>query len=224
MSAWTPHPPTPTIPRVSAAPSAPEAPHDRGLLLFRGYASLTFAFAWIPVMFTAWTVDRGFTPTEYARFWSAYYLAMTLAELPWGRVADRFGERPLLVAGPIWLAVCFVVLGHSTSATACLLAMAATGAGHAMISGADSAWLYERLLHLGRAEHALHEEAVAHRWRLFGVSLADISGGLVAFAFGTAAAFDLSVVIMLAAAALAWRLPVTPRPRTAPLTRKAASR
>jgi predicted MFS family arabinose efflux permease len=42
------------------------------------------------------------------------------------------------------------------------------------------------------------------------VSLADVSGGAVAWAFGTSAAFDLSVAIMLAASALALRLPPSP--------------
>lgn len=186
--------------------------------LFRVYAGLTFAFAWVPVMYTAFTVDRGFTPSQYLALWSAYYLAMVLAELPWGWVADRIGTRPLLVAGPLWLGACFIVLGEATQFRTCWVVMAATGAGHAMISGADSAYLYELLAGSGRARSALHEETVAHRWRLFGVSLMDVAGGFLAAGLGTRWSFHLSAVIMLAAALVAARLPAS-RPPGSPIGR-----
>ncbi|MHC4845757.1 MAG: MFS transporter [Planctomycetota bacterium] len=198
----TPQPPP--SPALSAGRTA------RGIRDFRIYAALTFAFAWIPIVYTAFTVDRSFTPTQYLQLWAAYYTAMVIAELPWGWVADRWGHRPLLVAGPLWLAGCFALLGHTDSFRVCWWAMAATGSGHAMISGADSAYLYELLVGAGRRRDALHEETVAHRWRLFGVSILDVAGGLVAFAFGTVIAFDLSVAVMLAAAYMAWRLPSPP--------------
>lgn len=188
---------------MSDEPSTP----PRGVRLFRAYAGLTFAFAWIPVMYTAFTVDKGFTPSQYLRLWSAYYLAMVLAELPWGWAADRLGKRPLLVCGPLWLAACFAALGEATSFGACLALMAATGAGHAMISGADSAYLYELLAGGGRRHDALREETVAHRWRLFGVSLMDVAGGFVAAGLGTRWAFHLSALVMLAAGLAASRLP-----------------
>jgi MFS family permease len=140
---------------------------------------------------------------------------MVTAELPWGWLADRLGPRPLLVAGPLVLGAGFAVLGHVPGFLACQLAMALTGAAHAMVSGADSAYLYEVVSAEGRRPHALREEAVAHRWRLFGVSACDVAGGAVAFALGTAAAFDLSVALMLAAAVVAFRLPAVRRPAPA---------
>jgi len=204
---------------VSTTPSPAGPTGAQAARLFRVYAALTFSFAWVPVMYTAFTLDRGFDSRQYLALWSAYYVAMVLGELPWGWVADRFGPRPLLVAGPLALAGGFAVLGHSDSFGWCRAAMAFTGAAHAMISGADSAYLYEVVLQHGRRSDALHEESVAHRWRLLGVSAADLLGGLVAAALGTVAAFDLSLAIMLAAAVVASRLPPLPahavRPRPA---------
>jgi len=153
---------------------------------FRLFAALAFSFAWIPVMFTALTIDRGFDIDQYGQLWALYYLVMMLAEVPLGWVADRIGKRLLLMAGPATLAVAFVVLGRATHFDVCLLAMALTGVGHAMISGSDSAYLYELMLHEGRRGDALREESVAHRWRLFGVSIADLAGGFVAWWMGTA--------------------------------------
>lgn len=207
----TPSLPTPTDFTLDSARA------ERAIRHFRVYAALTFAFAWVPIVYTAFTVDRSFTPTQYLQLWAAYYTAMVIAELPWGWVADRWGHRPLLIAGPLCLAACFAVLGHADTFRVCWWAMVATGSGHAMISGADSAYLYELLVGAGRRNDALHEESVAHRWRLFGVSLLDVVGGLVAFSFGTALAFDLSVGVMLAAAFVATRLPrlsPAPPPRT----------
>lgn len=197
------------------APSAPRSA-SAPLSTFRLFAALAFSFAWVPVMFTAFTIDRGFTVDQYARLWSLYYLVMVLAEVPLGWLADRLGKRPLLMAGPATLAVSFVVLGRAAGFEACLLAMAATGVGHAMISGADSAYLYELVLREKRRPDALREESIAHRWRLFGVSLADLSGGFVAWWLGTAAAFDLSAALMVVAVWVAWRLPDLPPEPTGP--------
>jgi MFS family permease len=174
---------------------------------FRVYAGLAFSFAWIPVMFTALTIDRGFVVDQYVELWALYYLVMVLVEVPLGWLADRIGKRPLLVAGPATLALSFLVLGRATQFDTCLIAMAVTGAGHAMISGADSAYLYDLLVHEGRRGDALREESLAHRWRLFGVSIADLAGGFIAWWLGTASAFYLSALLMLAALVAAVRLP-----------------
>lgn len=182
-------------------------PPDRGLACFRGYSGLTFAFAWIPVMYVHFTATRGLSPDAYASLWATYYLAMVVFELPWGWLADRVGRRPVLVSGPLLLGLAFVLLGRSHDLPVLHGLMALTGAGHALISGADSAWLYDHLAAAGRRDRALHEETVAHRWRLLGVSAVDAAGGLVAHACGTTAAFDLSAGVMLLAAGLAWRLP-----------------
>jgi predicted MFS family arabinose efflux permease len=158
-------------------------------------------------MWVHFTVTRGFSPDAYAALWSTYYLAMVVCELPWGWLADRIGRRPVLVAGPTVLGVAFLLLGRSTDLLACHALMALVGAAHALISGADSAWLYDHLADAGRRGDALAEETVAHRWRLFGVSALDLVGGLVAFSFGTRAAFDVAAGVMLVAAGLALRLP-----------------
>lgn len=177
------------------------------LRTFRAYAALAFCFAWVPVMYTAFTVDRGFSDAQYFLLWSTYYLSMVLAEVPWGWAADRWGPRPLLVAGPAVLGASFVLLGHAGSIELCLAAMALTGAAHAMISGADSAYLYELLRRRGREVDALHEESRTHLWRLLGVSAADLLGGFVAHHLGTPSAFDLSALVMGGAMLLALRLP-----------------
>ncbi len=184
---------------------------DRVVRRFRWYLAFAFAYAWIPVMYAAFVRDRGFSGEQYGRLWAVYYVAMVVAEIPWGWIADRFGHRHLLVVGPFWLAGSFLVLGHSRDFSWCAAAMAATGAGHAMISGADSAYLYDTLAGGGRRADALQQETVAHRWRLFGVSIVDVAGGFVAVALGTTASFDLSAAIMLVAGCIALTLPV-PRP------------
>jgi predicted MFS family arabinose efflux permease len=198
--------------RAPAAGASASVGPAASLRLFRGYVALTFAFAWVPVMYTAFTVDKGFTPEQYLQLWSLYYATMVVAEVPFGWAADRWGCRRLLFAGPCVLAGSFALLDAATTFAAAATAMVVIGAGHAMISGADSAWLYDHLAATGRRETALHEESVAHRWRLLGVCVLDVAGGAVAFASGTSAAFRLSVAVMLAAALLAWRLPA-PDPR-----------
>ena len=197
-------------------------PADRGTRAFRAYSALTFAFAWVPVVWVHFTSTRGFSPDAYAALWASYYLSMVACELPWGWLADRIGRRPVLVAGPAVLAVAFLLLGRCGGLLACHALMATVGAAHALISGADSAWLYDHLVAAGRREDALAEETVAHRWRLFGVSALDLVGGLVAWRFGTPAAFDVAAGVMLLAALLATRLPEA-RPAAHAQTPRAAN-
>lgn len=196
--------------------------------LVRLHSSLAFSFAWVPVMFTAFTIDRGLSVDQYTDLWSLYYLVMVVVELPLGWLADRVGHRALLIAGSATLAAASLALGLAEGFAVCQLAMAATGAGHAMLSGADSAYLYELLLGEGRAAEALTEESAAYRCRLFGVSAADLAGGLVAWALGTAAAFHLSAGLMAAATLVALRLPSVPparrRERQAPARAAPAGR
>ncbi|MGQ0551926.1 MAG: MFS transporter [Planctomycetota bacterium] len=180
------------------------------LAAFRWYCALTFAFAWVPVMYTAFTVERGFRPSQYLQLWGLYYGAMMLSELPWGWLADRWSRRALLRLGPLCLGICFALLGEARDFVACCWLMAAIGSAHAMISGADSAYLYELLAGQGRSAEALREETRAHRWRLFGVSILDVLGGLVAFSWGTTWCFHASALIMFAAAAVAFCLPAPP--------------
>ena len=204
--------------------TAPPLPADRGTRIFRLYSGLTFAFAWVPVVFTHMTVTRGWSPDEYAALWATYYLTMVACELPWGWLADRVGRRPVLAAGPLGLAVAFFFLGRATSLAEAHLLMGVIGAAHALISGADSAWLYDHVTAAGRQHDALREETAAHRWRLFGVSLLDVIGGCVAFWLGTQAAFDLSAAVMLGSALLALRLPEAHPAGGRPPPRLAAAR
>jgi MFS family permease len=187
--------------------AAPPLPADRGTRTFRLYSALTFAFAWVPVMYTHFTVTRGWSPDEYASLWSTYYLAMVACELPWGWLADRIGRRPVLVAGPLVLGAAFLLLGQARSLAEAHLLMAVVGGAHALISGADSAWLYDHVAAAGRPGDAFREEAVAHRWRLFGVCVLDVLGGCVAFWLGTPAAFELAAGVMVVSASLAAWLP-----------------
>src|SRR5262249_53414226 len=132
----------------------PALPADRGTRAFRAYSALTFAFAWVPVMWVHFTVTRGFSPDAYAALWATYYLAMVACELPWGWLADRIGRRPVLVAGPTVLGAAFLLLGRSSGLLACHALMAGGGAAHALLSGAGSARRYDPLPAAGRRGRA----------------------------------------------------------------------
>src|SRR5258705_8255516 len=110
----------------------PDLPRDRGTRTFRMYSGLTFAFAWVPVMYTHFTVTRGWSPDEYASLWSTYYLAMVACELPWGWLADRIGRRPVLAAGPLVLAAALLLLGPAQPLAGGDLIMAVGGGAPAL--------------------------------------------------------------------------------------------
>ena len=70
VNAWTGDRPGSTLARRMSAP--PAAPRRSVARPFRIYASLAFAFAWVPIMYTAFTGDRGFSADQYVSLWSTY--------------------------------------------------------------------------------------------------------------------------------------------------------
>ncbi len=113
--------------------------------LFLGFRATTRSLLFAPYIFTFMTAVRGLTPLQYGQLQLIYYWTVTLLEVPSGAVADRLGRRGALVVGAVVNGLgCFLfAVSHDfwTFVGGELL----FAAGTAMISGADSAWLYDSL-------------------------------------------------------------------------------
>jgi len=186
---------------------APLSSLDRQLRLLRAFAAVTYPFACAPFLFL-YFADHGLDQAAYGEVIGTYYLAMFLAEVPTGVLADRFGPKPMLVLGPLLLAAGFGLLLLQPDYAGFLAGEALLGIAHAVLSGPPATMLYETLREHGVSHRYLAEEARCNRNRLLGTGVAFLVGGCAA-RWGNAEgnAFGLAIVATclgnLSAAAIA---------------------
>jgi MFS family permease len=81
----------------------------------------TSVFPYLPEMIRDFGVEQN-QIAKWAGVTSAVFsLAQSVTAVPWGKAADHYGRKPILIVGLLSTMVCFVVWGMSTS-----LAMAIT--------------------------------------------------------------------------------------------------
>lgn len=150
----------------------------RSDLAFVAYRTFTRLSLIAPYIFHFATGVRGLDATEFGLITAVYYVATVVLEVPSGILADRIGRRPLLVGGAVLNAIGFGVLFLSVSLPSFLLAETLIAAGTASVSGADSAWLHDRLAAEGREhDYARIEGAGFAGWLIttsIGMPLADL--------------------------------------------------
>lgn len=206
------------------------SPLDRQLRLLRAFALVTYPFACVPFLFLFFQ-RYGLDQRAYGEVIGVYYVAMFAAELPTGVLADRFGPKPMLVAGPLLLAAGFGSLLAFPTYGGFLCGEALLGLAHAVLSGPPATILYETLREHGQQHRYLAEEAAIHKNRLLGTGLSFLLGGALS-RFGNAdgTAYELAIVATcagnVAAAAIALLLqpePGRPALRLRAFARQAAS-
>ena len=182
-------------------------PLARQLARLRAYALLTYPFACVPFLFLFFQ-HHGMDAGQYGEIVGAYYLAMFVAEVPTGMLADRFGYKPMLVAGPLLLATGFLSLLVWPTYGGFLLGEVLLGLGHAVLSGPPAALLYESLREHDQEWRFLRTESGIGARRMLGTGAAFLLGGLlVRFGNANGDAWALPIVatamLCLGAAAIA---------------------
>lgn len=109
-----------------------------------------------------------------------YSIAIVVFEIPSGYLADLFGRKNILVIGSILGTLGYFIYSFSYGFTGFLVAEIILGAGMSMISGADSALLYDTL-----AEHKKDDQYTRYEGQIISIgnyaeSLAGLVGGFLA--------------------------------------------
>lgn len=172
---------------------------ERQLQRLRAYALLTYPFACVPFLFLFFR-HHGMDEGDYGEIVGAYYLAMFVAEVPTGVLADRFGPKRMLVLGPLLLAGGFGALLAWPTYGGFLAGEVLLGLGHAVLSGPPSTILYETLREHGQQHRYLAEESRMQSRRLLGTGTSFLIGGaLLRLGSTTADAYWLTIVATCAA-------------------------
>ncbi len=90
--------------------------------------------------------ENGIDKSSYGLLAAIHALSIIVLEIPSGYLADVIGRKKTLVLGSLLGAFGYIIYSMSFSFSGFLLAMVTLGIGQSLISGADSAMLYETLV------------------------------------------------------------------------------
>ncbi len=123
---------------------------------------------------------NGLNMTDIMLLKSIYSIAVVCMEIPSGYFADVWGRRKTLVIGTFLGFLGYVVYSFSFGFFAFLIAEIILGIGHSLISGADSAIMYDSLLEQKKEKDYLKYEGILYSAGNFAEAIAGILGGLLA--------------------------------------------
>lgn len=124
--------------------------------------------------------NNGMDMQEVFTLKAIYSVAIVGMEVPSGWMADVWGRKKTLFAGSILGATGFLIYSFSFGFWAFVVAEVILGIGHACVSGADSAMLYDSLKASGKTEQYTKNEGRITSAGNFAEAFAGILGGLLA--------------------------------------------
>jgi MFS family permease len=161
---------------------------------------------WWPIWVIYLTEERGFSLSQVTLIDVPFWFSIIFLQIPAAALADRFGRKPVLIASALALAAAITFFGLATNFWLILLSYLVWGIGFSLLSGTESAFIYDTLKGLGRESE--YPRVYGRGWAvataamvagtLLGAPVADatslpfpivVSGGLAAVACFAALAF-----------------------------------
>lgn len=124
--------------------------------------------------------ENGLSQHEIFLLKSIYSVVLVSLDIPTGYLADAWGRRNCLLTGCVIAFGGYVFYACSATFWAFMAAEVLLGLGQSLVSGADSALLYDTILHRGREKDYLKYEGKVTMVGNFSEALAGIIGGLLA--------------------------------------------
>jgi len=151
---------------------------EANLVHYRWFSAIVWTPFMLPILVLFWQ-DNGLDMFEVYLLQGLFAVAVVLLEVPTGVVADRLGKRASLIAAcaTLFVSMCGYALG--TNFWHFLAAEIGAAVGAALVSGADSALLYDSLHKLGRETEYTRHEGRARGVQLVSFALATLLGGVI---------------------------------------------
>jgi MFS family permease len=176
---------------MSASP--PDVPFGNNIRLAYTFQALVNASLWMPIWVVFLNTDRHLTLGRVYLIAGAEWVIQAVAEVPTGALADTYGRKVTLVAGSLTLALGLLLLATLNGFSGLLIAYLFWAAGNALISGSDTALLYDSAVALGREEEFSHMASISFQILLAAQAIGSIAGGILG-------AIDLRIPILVTAA------------------------
>lgn len=187
-------------------PATPEV--ARAVRLTYGFQFFFGLLLWIPI-FYEYQKQLGLSDAEIFGIQSIYYIAFCLMEIPTGMVADRFDYRTSLWLGASVLVVANLVPVLAGNYTGFLVHFLLIALARSLISGAQSAYLYEYLNAHDAGHLYLKVEGVGRSYSLVGKIVYWPVIGLL-MQWNTPSPYWLTAINAAIAVVLALKLPPIP--------------
>ncbi|WP_410672735.1 MFS transporter [Amycolatopsis sp. cmx-4-68] len=139
----------------------------RTLRLTYGFRFFFGLLLWVPICYQYQKL-AGLSDGEIFGIQSGYYLVCCLLEIPTGLLADRFDYRTSLTAGAGVLVTANLVPVFLGSYPGFLVHFVLIALARSLVSGAQSAYLYEYLHASGEGSHYLRVEGAGRAYSLLG--------------------------------------------------------
>jgi len=124
--------------------------------------------------------EHGLTLTEVMILQSIYSFSVALFEIPSGYIADIFGRKKTIVLSTIFSFIGFLVFSFFGGFYAFAIAQVLVGIGGSLMSGSDSALIYDTLLETNNKNTYTKIEGRAYAIGNFSEAFAGILGGFLA--------------------------------------------
>ena len=124
--------------------------------------------------------EHGLTLTEVMILQSIYSFSVALFEIPSGFIADVFGRKRTIVLSTIFTFIGFLVFSFYGGFYAFSIAQVLVGIGGSLMSGSDSAIIYDTLLETNSKTKYTKIEGRSYAIGNFSEALAGILGGFLA--------------------------------------------
>lgn len=179
--------------------------------LFSLLKDCAFFTAVLVPFFTEWGGISLFQ-VQILQSWFMFWLFVL--EVPTGAIADKFGRKHSMALGGVVVTIAVLVYASMPNFAIFLLAEFLFAVAMALISGADSALLYDALKESGNEDQSKKIFGRAHSFHLLGMLIAGPVGSLIAAQFGLRAPTLASAIPFLLAAGVAWSIPEPKRGNT----------
>jgi MFS family permease len=151
----------------------------RNLRLFYAFRVLATSYLFVPI-FMLFQADAGLSFFERLALGGIYSGVIILVEVPTGVFADRLGRRRSMLWGAVAMVASCLLATRAHGFVEFAIAESIAALSMALVSGADSAYLYDLLAAHDRAHEYPRRESAASAWHLFGSAIAFAGGGALA--------------------------------------------
>ncbi|MBS2040027.1 MFS transporter [bacterium] len=137
----------------------------RIIWLFYAFQITVTMMLWIP-MFYAYQQRMGLSEAQILNIQSLYYISFCLLELPTGFLADRLGHRNCMRVGAAMHVLTHLLPVYWTTYAGFAVHWLLLALSRSLISGAASAYVYNKLEELGHVELYKETEGRGRAWSL----------------------------------------------------------
>jgi MFS family permease len=160
---------------------------------------------WYPIWIIYLQEERGLTLGQVTLVEVPHLLTIVVLQIPAAAIADRWGRRTTLALGALLSAMGVTLFGLADTYQLILLSYVIWGASYALMSGADSAFLYDSLKALGREED--YQRIYGGAWAV--LSAASLAGTLIGAPVAAATSLPFPIVLSGGIAALGFLAALT---------------